>query len=91
MQRLRKSAATITTTLMAIFLCASQAAIVCGQRAERRVATGSLPPPKFADPNAHADSPRRSLRSRSSSTVGLPHDMCPAQCLASSLTVNWFG
>jgi CubicO group peptidase (beta-lactamase class C family) len=35
---------------MAIFLCASQAAIVCGQRAERRVATGSLPPPKFADP-----------------------------------------
>ena len=36
-------------TVLILFLSAAQAAIVCGQRAERRVATGSLPPPKFAD------------------------------------------
>jgi CubicO group peptidase (beta-lactamase class C family) len=51
MQRSRNRASVITTALIAIFLGAPQAASVSGQRAERRVATGSLPPPKFADPD----------------------------------------
>lgn len=50
MQRSHKYASIITTTLMAIVLCAPQAAIVSGQPPARRVATGSLPPPRFADP-----------------------------------------
>ena len=52
MQRTHNGVLIIITTLMAIFLCAPQAAIVLGQRApaQRRVATGSLPPPRFADP-----------------------------------------
>ena len=62
MQRLRNLAPIVP--VMILFLCAAQTSIVSGQRAERRfgggivsgrtgvrrVATGSLPPPKFADP-----------------------------------------
>ncbi len=50
MQRSQNCRSIITTTLMAMFLCAPQAAIVLGQAAQRRVATGALPPPRFADP-----------------------------------------
>lgn len=50
MQRSRNFASIMRTTLMVIGLFAAAATIVSAQRAERRVATGSLPPPKFADP-----------------------------------------
>src|SRR5260221_12066777 len=62
MQRLRNAAS--VSLLMALFFSPFQSRIVRGQRAERRfeggavsgqgparrVATGSLPPPQFADP-----------------------------------------
>jgi CubicO group peptidase (beta-lactamase class C family) len=52
MQRFHNCASIITMTLMASALCATQAAAVFAQRVrpQRRVATGSLPPPRFADP-----------------------------------------
>jgi CubicO group peptidase (beta-lactamase class C family) len=50
MQRSRNFASIITTTLMVICLFTAPATIVLAQRAARHVATGSLPPPKFADP-----------------------------------------
>ena len=50
MHRSQNCASIITTTLIAIVLCASPAAIVSGQQPERRTATGALPPARFADP-----------------------------------------
>lgn len=52
MQRPRNLVSVITKSLIITVLCAGPAAPVFGQRprSERRVATGSLPPPKFADP-----------------------------------------
>ena len=52
MQRPRNLSSVITTLLVIILLCLSPTALAFGQRArpERRVATGSLPPPRFADP-----------------------------------------
>ena len=52
MQRPRNFVSVITTSLIIGLLCAWPTPITFGQRArvERRVATGSLPPPRFADP-----------------------------------------
>jgi CubicO group peptidase (beta-lactamase class C family) len=47
MQRSRLLASVVAVLIL--FFSAAQTTIVIGQRAERRVATGSLPPPRFAD------------------------------------------
>jgi CubicO group peptidase (beta-lactamase class C family) len=49
MQR-RRNLLSLTTSLIIILILVWTTASVFAQRAERRVATGSLPPPKFADP-----------------------------------------
>lgn len=51
MQRSRNLVSVITTSLILILLCAWPTTIMLGQPPQRRVATGSLPPPKFADPD----------------------------------------
>ena len=69
MQHYRNGASIITTTLMVVCLFAA-AASVSGQRAQRRVATGSLPRPRFADPDGDGDRERFGLRSIGSATAG---------------------
>ena len=50
MQRLRDFASLVTSSVIICLLCVSQSSLGLGQPAARRVATGSLPPPIFADP-----------------------------------------